>query len=643
MRNILILLALTSSIYAYEGCGIDRNHALMNLSGNIKSKISHKYVEEMKSVNNDDSVETKISSYINASTNLTLVKITYIDKNDKICAKVQHEDQAKNTRTLMNKALHYKQANLPNNIDEKIKKLSTWINDIEQLSYLMPIFLDNIQKESDILNEKEKAFKDLYHDAIKESNSLVWRSCKSTKEEAKDALNKLLFINKGKEEKTGFWASLTSVFKATKNPDINLFDEQLSYMKKGSKECAMIKKEDLLKVTKRMNNEVKRFSKNSLDKNPLKRYKQLNELSKQFILTKKLISLYPDIFKNTDFSNLNRAKEILAKSKEITFPQFVQFNIKSETAPKIKLDNDFIKNNQKIWIKEGEHNYIIEAKDRCIIKGSFEISLKENEKISEEFNNYRYPTVIFMTDKNPNIVVDGNIFSINKKNKIHKCSDEPLRYLAKFSGQTRDGEIDIRANAKNTIELKFLTAQEIAVFNDAKTKNFQTTTQKKFSESLTPITSKNLEFSVSSSVEHGDLDLHEAGSFKYVSDKDFVGIDSFEYTITANREESAPKVVNIRVEKSDAPIAIVPIVLPKDNNTTKKEPVKEEKKEIKEKKQEKSTKTKEFTEEEKEKKYQRFKKYVESQKQDIQKLEKLQKSYPEMFGRLLKEKTSSGI
>ena len=651
MKNILVLLAFTSSIYAYEACGVDRKEALTNLSGTIKSRVNQEYTEEIKSVNDEDSVESKISSYINTSTNLTLVNIDYTKKNNEICAKVNKQDQAKNTRKLLNKALMYKQSNLPNNIDEKINKLSIWLKDIKELSYLIPAFLDDVQTQQNTLNEKEKAFQDLYNDAIKESNSLVWRTCKKSKEEAKDALNKLLFVNKGKKEDVGFWASLTSVFTPSQNPDIDLFDEQVSYIKKGSKECAMIKKEDLLKVSKSMNFEVKRFSEKSLNKNPLKRYTQIKELSKQFIITKKLISLYPNTFKNADFSNINRAEAILNKSRESTHPQFVIFQIKNGTNIDIKLDKNTVEKNKKIWLKVGEHTYTIQAKDRCPINASFEMSLKENETISQDFNDYKYPSVIFITDKSPNIVIDGNIFTVNKKNFIKKCSDEPMRYLAKFSNQTRKGEIDVSANAKNTIELKFLSSKELAIFNDAKTKNYKTTTQKKFSESLTPLTSKNLEFSVSSSVDHGDLDLHEAGSFTYISEKDFVGIDSFEYTITANGEESAPKVVNIRVEKSDAPVAIVPVVIPKDNNTTKQEPKQEKKKkeepkkeEKKEKKEvkEKTTKTKELTQEEKEKKYQRFKKYVESQKQDMQKLEKLQQSYPEMFGRLLKEKTSAG-
>ena len=162
MKKTLLLLAFAASIYGYEGCGKDRNEALSNLSGNIKSRIGTSYQEEMKSNSSDDSVETKISSYIKASSNLTLVKIDYIDKKDKICAVVQHNDQEKNTKKLLKIALKYEQSNIPSDIDEKIKTLSKWIDDIEQLSFLMRAFLEDVSKEQEVLNKKEKTFKNSY-------------------------------------------------------------------------------------------------------------------------------------------------------------------------------------------------------------------------------------------------------------------------------------------------------------------------------------------------------------------------------------------------------------------------------------------------------------------------------------------------
>ena len=637
MKSVLLIILLGLSTYAYDGCGKDRNEALSNLSGNIKTRVNTKFIQNTK-VSQNDTIEEKISSYLNTSANLTLVNVKYTtNKKEQICAHVEYDDQAKNTKKLIKKALLYKQENLPNNIDEKIKTLEKWLEDLDQLNYLIPVFSEDADKEQKVLNKKTKTFQDIYDNSIKQANSLVWRSCRNSKEEAKAELNKLLFVNKGVKEDKGFWESLTSAFSSTPEQDIDLFDSEISYMKKENKECATIKKSELLQVSTKMNEEVKKFNKNSLDKNPIIRYDQIKLYTDQFKITKKLITLFPEHFKSNDFANITRAINILVESKETTYPQYVLFNIKGATDIKIKIDDKFIKNNEKHYINIGEHSYTITAKDRCPINGSFNNDLKENKTIAEDFNDFNYPSVIFMTSKTPTVVVDGSNFPLNKKTPIKKCSDESIIYQAKYAEQTRTGELDLSPNAKNTVEFKFLTPKELAIFNDAKTRNFTTKTAVKFSESLTPQFSKNLKFSVGlgDGVSHGSLDLDERGSFVYQSDEDYVGIDSFTYYITAQGEQSAPKVVNIRIEKSDAPVALVPIIKKKDDNTTqekKKEDVKEEKK-------------KELTEKEKKKeeKYQRFKKYVESQEQDMQKLKKLQKKYPDMFNRLLKEKTAPGL
>lgn len=639
MKLILSLILLTSSMYAYEGCGIDKNEALSSLSRNIKTRISTNFTQNTK-VSQDDTVENKISSYLSTSANLTLVNINYTtnEKNEK-CAHIEHDDQTKNTKKLLNKALTYQEYDLPEDINKKIQKLETYLNDIDELNYLIPVFLEDTDEKQKELNKKEKLFQDLYDSAIKKENSLVWRECQSSKESAKSALNERLFVNKGLKKEKGFWDSLTSAFSSTAPSDIDLFNREITYMKKDSKDCAIIKKSDLLKVSTSMNNEVKNFNEKSLNINPIKKYDQIELYTKQFEITKKLLSLFPDAFKNNDFSNLARANEVLIQAKKTTFPQYVSFSIKNATDIKIKLDNKFVDNNIEHYINVGEHTYEIKAKDRCPIKGSFSISLKDNENISEDFDDYKYPTAIFITTQDATIVVDGNNFTKNKTLDIKKCSDEPLRYLAKFSGQSRDGEIDVSANAKNTIELKFLTAKELEIFNNASTLNFKTTSGVKFSETLTPQTSPNLEYNVGlgDSVSHGDLNLNSKGSFVYVSKKDFVGIDSFTYTISANSEQSAPKVVNITVEKSNAPVAVIPLVIAKDKNTTKEQPkekVKEEKK-----KEEKSEVSKD---EKKEERYNRYKELIEktNEEKNVEKFNKLRESYPYLFDRFLKEKST---
>jgi len=675
LKKTLLLLALATSIYAYEGCGKTKEDALLRLTGNIISRVSNETTINDKSLETSSgsssvhSLESKIAIYTKTSSNLTLVEITYTKKKDEQCASVKKEAQSKNTKQLLDKALGYKQSNIPSDIDEKIKTLDKWITDINKLSYLIPTFLEDKTKEQDILNKKEKVFKDLYTDAIKKSNSLVWKECQGSKEEAKAALNKLIFKDKGVKEDTGFFSSLFSAFKSTKTDDIDLFDRQILYVKNGSKNCALIKKDDLRKITLNMNNEVKRFSQKTLSKNPVKRYNDISIYEKEFILIKKLISLFPQTFKNNDFSNLDRVNEILRNTKETTFPQFVIFNIANGTDVQIKLDDKFIDNKKKYYIKTGEHSYTITTKDRCPMNGTFDNDLKENETISKDFNDYKFPTVNFsfsLEGRKPNIVIDGKNYDVNKQTPIATCRDEDMPYIATYSGQTRKGTISLNSGERNSIELKFLTVKELEIFNNATTLNFKTTTKVKFSETLTSQTSQNLVYSVAigDGVSHGSLDVNKKGSFVYQSDDNFVGIDSFTYTITANGEDSAPKVVNITVEHSIAPVVIVPIVT-NDNKEKEKKKKKKEELEKAQKKQEqeklaqekikqekkkeeeaitkkeevKETEIKEVTEEEKEEKYQRFKKYVDSQEQDIEKLQKLQKSYPELFERLLKEKT----
>ncbi len=616
MKILLSILTLSATLFAtdYEGCSDTKQNALFNLSGNIKSSIQSDFKEEVKSnlVDTQESVETTISSYINASTNLSLVNIKYKKKSkDEVCAFVNSDDQTKNSKKMLKKALLFQEKNLPKNIDEKMKKLTAWINEIKQLNYLLPVFVDDSQKEQVVLNKKEKIFQDLYTDTLSQSNSLVWQSCEKNQEDAKKALNKKLFVNKGKEDEKGFFASISSAFSSDDPQFIDMFDSQLTYIKKDKKVCAIIKKDELHQIAKKMNENVKRFNVKSLNKNPKKRYKQIDNYFEHLKITKALIALYPDKYSTKDFNKIDNTKEKLEKIKKTTYPQFVLFHIKGEKKISIKLDNKIVENNKEQYVVHGDHSYMITTKDKCPIKGSFSTELFDDKEISEDFSENNYPTVLFITDKTPNIVVDGQIIKANVVTPIKKCSAE-VRYIVKFAGQSRSGEFTLSPNMTHSIELDFLTSEELSVFNDAKSKNFITTSGTKFSESLTSITSEKLEFSLEESTEHGNIELHERGSFKYTSKKGFVGVDSFEYTIDAVGKTSAPKIVNITVNASNAPVAIVPLIT-------------EEKKDSKEDSQE-------------EERYQRFKKYVDSQEQDIEKLQKLQKKYPDMFDRLLKEK-----
>ncbi len=645
---------MATSIFGktHKGCAATKQEALYTLSGNIQSRIST-YIEQTVVVNGDDNVKSKISDYTSSATNLSLVNIEYIKEGKNICAVVHKDDQVSNTNKLLKQALLYDVKNLPKDTDAKIKKLSTWLENIKQLSFLIPAFLNekNTDKEQAILNKKEKEFTDLYTKTIAYSDSLFFKSCKSTVEKAKVALNKELFLNGKKDEKKGFFDSLTSVFSSDDSTKmLDIFDAQLIEVKKDGDVCLMIKKEELLHITQKMYADAMRISEKSLSKDPLKRYKNIKDnLYEQLDVTKALIKLFPDVYKSNNFSQLNEKRKLLVEIQAKTFPQFVLFHVNGADDIVITLDGKKVENNKKYFIKDGDHTYKITAKGKCPLIDSFDNDLFENETLSKDLEGQAYPTVIFLTDKEPNIVVNGQIIKANMAQSIKQCSGE-ARYVVKYAGQNISGEIDTTPGEKNTVSLNFLTSQELAVFNNAKTKKFTTTSEARFAETLTPIASDNFEFTITRKPMHGDVTLHESGSFQYVSEKGFVGIDDFEYEIQTPQKTSAPKLVTINVGKSLIPKevkkvvkAVVAPVVAKviDKNVTveKKSPVvvKEEAKEnIKENVDKKVKEIKKISEE----KYQRWKAVVMSQDiNDINFLRMLQKKYPQEFERLRKEMT----
>jgi len=623
----------------YEGCATTKQDALYTLSGNIQSRVST-HIEQTIVVSSDANVKSKISDYTSSTTNLSLVNIEYKNKNKEVCAVVHKDDQVSNTDKLLKQALLYDTSNLPKDTDEKIQRLSTWISNIKQLSFLMPVFLDDkdTTEQQTILNKKEKEFTDLYTKSIAYSNSLFFKSCKKTKEKAKIALNKKLFLNGKKDEEKGFFDTFTSIFTSSDSTEmLDIFDAQLLEVKKDGDICVMLKKESLFEISQKMYADAMRISENSLSKDPVKRYKNITDnLYEQLEVTRALFKLYKKNYKSNDFSKLNEKRKLLKEIQDRTNPQYVVFNLSGAEDIVITLDNKVIKNNEKRYIKDGDHTYKIMAKGKCPLVDSFNSDLFENKIISEDLTGQTYPTVIFQTDKEPSIVINGQMIKINMPQTINQCEGE-ARYVVKYANQNVSGEIDTTPGSKNTVTLNFLTSSELTVFNDAKTKQFTTTSEARFSESLTAVNSDNLEFSVSRKPIHGTVTMHESGSFEYVSEEGFVGIDTFGYEIQTPQKTSAPKLVSITVNKS-LYAKVIAVVAPKkvDENLTKTSVEKIIIVEDKKKEKEKEKDLTEVTEE----KYQKWKKVVMSQDiRNMDFLKMLKEKYPKEFERLRQEMT----
>ncbi|MDQ7068888.1 MAG: hypothetical protein Q9M40_13490 [Sulfurimonas sp.] len=631
----------------YEACAETKKEALYALSESILSRVSTSTEQEVLVTNSDD-VQSKVSSYSSSSTNLSLVEIKYNKVGEEFCAVVYKDEQIKNTKKLLKQALLYETKNLPSDIDSKIEKLSLWLSDIKQLSFLIPAFLkdEETTQEQNMLNAKEKTFRDIYTASIAHSESLFFKSCKQTKEDAKVALNKKLFLSKKTKEQGGFLDSLTSIIPFTSSSDdenmLEVFDAQLIHTQKDKDECVMLKKEELKNIAANMYADMMRISQKSLSQDSKKRYAEINNLYEQLKVTKALMKLFPELYRANNFTQLDKKRMLLSSIQKKTYPQFVLFRVSGAENIKITLDNIAIKNNEKKYLKNGEHFYKITAKGVCPLVGEFSNDLKEDYKISKDLENQRYPTVTFLTDKNPNIAINGKMIKPNVRTTIKECQDTS-RYIAKFAGQSLSGEINTSPAETNTVELNFLTSQELLVFNDAKTKKYTTTSETKFSESLTPITSEQLRFIITREPLHGELTLHESGSFQYVSEKDYVGMDNFEYEIESPQKTSAPKLVSISINVNKSfrttvalpkePEPIKEIKVDANQTENKVTSLVKEAQDIKESVQNKISKVS----------YEDFKKYVDlkelSGELNAEFLEKIQKKFPDYFQKLVKEKT----
>ena len=667
-----ITLSTTSKIY--EGCGKDRNDALENLSTTILANVQSDFSQSTKSDRQDgsESIEQKISSILHVSTNLSLVNQNIFKKGNQICISVDRKDQIENTQKLLTNALVYDAKNLPKDPNQRLVKLQEWLSKIKQANNLVLAFFEESGSHNKLANtlatlqKKEKIFNDLYNKTLLQANALVWKSCADTKKEAYADLNKKLFGNKTKKdddegvfEKAVSFFSKINIFAKNKSKMLDLFQKQVSYKKDKNKMCALVKKSDLYEIAKKLNLEVARFEQSMLDKDPKERYKQIKDLKEHLNVTKALIELFPEHFDKSDFRQITHVKKILANALQNTHPQYVLFQVIGTTQPiYIKFNGKFVKPNTKIWLKSGKYNYTITSKGKCPINGEIELELQKDQTIETDLSEMNYPLLTFYTKDGARIIANGKILKPNVENKLKKCEGE-IKYIVDFADQSKEGTVELSPNLSKTIEIKFFTPKEMAVFNNAKTKYFETTDGVAISDSLTPVASKNLIFKTKEDPKHGDIELDKRGVFNYTPKKGYVGIDSFKYYIETDDETSATKVVNITIKPSNIPTKEKIKDNSDDINTTKAKlitKIKEKGRAIKKKSDEikktskeikkKSDEIKKTTKEVKKKitkvideaRYQRFKAYVNSQQMNIEKLKKLQKTYPVMFQRILKEK-----
>ena len=633
MNKLILILSFPALLLAktYMGCADTKKDALVELSSNIYVNVDSGVNTVQKSVrsNENEDVKSSIEAYSKVTTHLDLVNIKWKDANGTKCAFIEKEDQVKHTKALLDKVLLYDEKNLPVSLESRIDILKIWLSELKQIESVYPVFLDDVPNSDKLLIlEKEKRFSDQHAKTLFQMDSLVWKACGRTKDEALENLNNKLF-NKKKEEHS-FFENIKKLVTENpfsskkKDPLINLLEPQISYTNVNTDTCAVIQKESLLNLSKKMYADVERLDTSLLEqKDQIKRYKQIDNKIEMLRVSASLISLFPNEFSSVDKNSIDSKIKTLEELKKKTYPQFVLFHVQSETPVQIILDGKNVDKNKKLFIQEGDHAFSIKTENRCDITGDFSIDFFEEKTMEESFSSMHYPTVLFISDQEGvSAMVDGTAIAINKKVDFKKCSAEVV-YLARLGSQSKTDKITLKPEGATVVELDFLSPQEMAVFSDAKSKKFATKQDEKFSESLTAVQSKKLKFRVESSPKHGSLDLDESGHFVYTPDKKYAGSDSFEYLIKTPDDTSSPRVVLIDIKQVQGSPAIKKV----DENLTKPKEVKEELKKV----QISDDQT-----------YQKFKKYIEKlgQENNIEKINKLKEKYPDMFKKFIDEKLS---
>jgi len=161
MKKILSLVAIATISFGYEGCGIDKKEALNALSQTIYVNIDNQFTknEEVKKGFLDyfSNFSKSIKNTTSQSSNLTLKNVTFITKNNQVCASVDKKDviaSAKNNLSYLNS---FEIDDLPNNFEDKQKEIKKVLS---KVSFIKAVLNLNEQQVSK-LNKLEKSLKDL--------------------------------------------------------------------------------------------------------------------------------------------------------------------------------------------------------------------------------------------------------------------------------------------------------------------------------------------------------------------------------------------------------------------------------------------------------------------------------------------------
>jgi len=547
---LLVILFISSQVEAktYSICADNYEKAKLELASMINSSISRVQSKDVISHRSNDSedVFSSIAQSSRVESHLDLVDIQLSIRGDQKCAQVDSEQQENHTRSLLQQTKTFTVNNLPEDKNKKVAMLDEWLRTITATQQMINVFGQNYPaKESSELSSRYKKLSDLHTETVLAIENLVFKGCGDSKQEALQTLNQEIFTTR-KEEDKGFLDALTSVFKDEKELPVSLFSAYIEHRDHENNQCAYLVKAKLLNIALNMKNKINTFNPNSLPEDPKQSYKTLENWISHVDITHSLMTVFDSDFTLAQLNNTQALKNTLEKKFNKLIPQSITFHASGATNVKITLNGKKITLNQKSYVPEGVYNYVLSSPGFCDAKDSITIDKLEDEVIDIDFDGYEYPTVLFISDNNFTAMVDGIPVKPNVRTKIKRC-DIKVPYLVKSATQSYKDSIYLRAGGSITKEFSFLNKQELAIFSNAKTKQFTVRNDEKISDSLTSYSSKKLIFKIENQPSSGNLNLDDSGHFVYTPEAGYVGKVNFEYRIENDGDESPIKVALITV------------------------------------------------------------------------------------------------
>ena len=160
MKKLFLIPLVTTFAFSYEACGTNETEALNALSKSIYVSVSNRF-DKKEELNEGvfNSFNKNLKNESSQSSNVVLKNVKYSEKNGEVCAYVSKQDVEKSAKESLNFLLSFKLSNLPQNFQDKQKKIAELITKINFVKAVSNPTQSQLLK----LNRLEKSLKDLTH------------------------------------------------------------------------------------------------------------------------------------------------------------------------------------------------------------------------------------------------------------------------------------------------------------------------------------------------------------------------------------------------------------------------------------------------------------------------------------------------